>query len=166
MNEAMLTGESIPVTKNPLPYNSLLYNPNEEGRQSTLLAGTLCMDTKIAGKGKVPVLGVVTQTSFNTLKGQLIRSILFTVENSFKFYQDSMKYILALFVLALIELLSTVQTRIDSVEVYGYPVEDSVISVFDLITCVVPPALPTCMQIGVSIGIWRLRKQSIFCISP
>lgn len=32
MNESMLTGESIPVLKNSLPFNNVLYNPNEEGK--------------------------------------------------------------------------------------------------------------------------------------
>lgn len=32
LNESMLTGESIPVLKNALPFNNVLYNPNEEGK--------------------------------------------------------------------------------------------------------------------------------------
>lgn len=30
MNESMLTGESIPVVKNSLPYNDIFYNPKED----------------------------------------------------------------------------------------------------------------------------------------
>jgi cation-transporting ATPase 13A3/4/5 len=32
INESMLTGESIPVLKMPLPYTSLIYNPTDEGK--------------------------------------------------------------------------------------------------------------------------------------
>lgn len=32
MNESMLTGESIPVIKNALPYNDNLYDPNNESK--------------------------------------------------------------------------------------------------------------------------------------
>lgn len=32
MNEAMLTGESIPTIKSALPYNDEKYNPNEDGK--------------------------------------------------------------------------------------------------------------------------------------
>lgn len=45
-NEAMLTGESIPVLKAPLPKTQQIYDPNDEGKQSTLFAGTMCLEAK------------------------------------------------------------------------------------------------------------------------
>jgi cation-transporting ATPase 13A3/4/5 len=44
--------------------------------------------------------------------------------------------------------------------------KDIVLEVFDLITIVVPPALPAAMTIGVVIAQQRLGKKNIFCISP
>jgi cation-transporting ATPase 13A3/4/5 len=41
-----------------------------------------------------------------------------------------------------------------------------VIRALDLITVVVPPALPATLSIGISFAIGRLRKFGIFCISP
>jgi hypothetical protein len=38
---------------------------------------------------------------------------LYTPENAFKFYSDSLKFILALVLMALIEFLITVKTRVD-----------------------------------------------------
>ena len=60
MNESMLTGESIPIIKSSLPYNSNKYSPNEDGKQSTLFAGTKCIETRYYLKGKIPVLGLVS----------------------------------------------------------------------------------------------------------
>ncbi len=40
------------------------------------------------------------------------------------------------------------------------------IRALDLITVVVPPALPATMSIGISFAINRLRNVGIFCISP
>lgn len=36
----------------------------------------------------------------------------------------------------------------------------------DVITTVVPPALPAALTVGMVYAVKRLRKQSIFCISP
>ena len=100
MNESMITGESVPVLKNALPYNNFLYNPLEENKSSTLFAGTKCIETRYYNKSKIPVLALVSQTGFNTMKGQLLRSILYPKEHSFKFYKDAMYFVLCLFILA------------------------------------------------------------------
>lgn len=41
-----------------------------------------------------------------------------------------------------------------------------VVRALDLITVVIPPALPAAMSIGTSFAISRLKKGNIFCISP
>jgi cation-transporting ATPase 13A3/4/5 len=70
MNESMLTGESISVLKSALQSNDqLLYNPNEEGKRSTLFAGTRCIEVKHIGEA--PVIALVSKTGFGTLKGYL-----------------------------------------------------------------------------------------------
>jgi len=44
--------------------------------------------------------------------------------------------------------------------------KDIVIRTLDLITIVVPPALPAAMTCGIVFAQMRLKKQRIFCISP
>ncbi|CAD8193351.1 unnamed protein product [Paramecium pentaurelia] len=160
-NEAMLTGESIPVLKTELPNNKEIYDPQDAGKQFTLFAGTTCMETKGS-----EVIALVTQTAFNTQKGQLIRSIMFPVQNSFKFYADSMKFVGIMAILAVIGFIITVPNKIeylldDSISTWEFINEG-----LDLITITVPPALPTCLQIGISIALARLKSSKIFCISP
>jgi magnesium-transporting ATPase (P-type) len=41
-----------------------------------------------------------------------------------------------------------------------------VVRALDLVTIVVPPALPATLTIGTSFALSRLRKKNIFCISP
>ena len=41
-----------------------------------------------------------------------------------------------------------------------------VMNSFDLITITVPPELPTTLSIGINFAMRRLKKKSIFCISP
>lgn len=72
----MLTGESISVLKTPLHANDqLLYNPNEEGKKSTLFSGTRCIEVKNSSKGIVPVIGLVSKTGFGTLKGYICNTL-------------------------------------------------------------------------------------------
>ena len=99
MNEAMLTGESIPVVKNALPVGSAQYNPTED-KQYTLYAGTECIESR-SGPGS-PVLGLVTNTGFMTLKGGLVRSMLFPRKSDFRFYKDALKFIAILAALSFI----------------------------------------------------------------
>lgn len=46
------------------------------------------------------VLAVVVRTGFSTAKGELVRSILYPRPLDFKFYKDSMKFILFMFAIA------------------------------------------------------------------
>jgi P-type E1-E2 ATPase len=41
-----------------------------------------------------------------------------------------------------------------------------IVRALDLITIIVPPALPATLTIGTSFALSRLRKREIFCISP
>ncbi|EGR27385.1 hypothetical protein IMG5_196550, partial [Ichthyophthirius multifiliis] len=166
INESMLTGESIPIIKQSLPYNNNKYNPDSEGKQSTIFAGTKCIETRYYLKGKLPVLGLVMQTSFNTMKGQLVRSILYPKQNSFQFYVDSLKFIAVLAILAVLGFLVSLYYQIEGYKQDYIALKDIILNSFDLITITVPPALPTCLQIGISCALHRLKKKKIFCISP
>lgn len=45
-------------------------------------------------------MAVVARTGFSTAKGELVRSILYPKPMGFKFYKDSVKFILVLFSIA------------------------------------------------------------------
>ena len=99
VNESMLTGESVPVTKTPLAPSEAceLYDPDVHKRH-TLFCGTQVIQTRYYGDAKVKA--VVVRTGFTTAKGELVRSILFPKPMDFKFYQDSYKFISVLTALA------------------------------------------------------------------
>ncbi|XP_034875566.1 cation-transporting ATPase 13A2 isoform X6 [Mirounga leonina] len=159
VNESSLTGESVPVLKTALPEGPEPYCP-ETHRRHTLFCGTLVLQAR-AFVGP-HVLAVVTRTGFCTAKGGLVSSILHPRPINFKFYKHSMKFLAALSVLALLGTIYSIfilhRNRV--------PLHEIVIRALDLVTVVVPPALPAAMTVCTLYAQSRLRSQGIFCIHP
>ncbi|KFV62399.1 putative cation-transporting ATPase 13A2, partial [Dryobates pubescens] len=159
----LTAGESVPVMKTPLPAGSqaasTIYSP-EEHKRHTLFCGTQVIQAKAYVGGEV--LAVVTRTGFCTAKGDLISSILYPKPVSFKFYKDAVKFVLFLAVLALVGTLYSILILVKN----QVPVGQIIIRALDLVTVIVPPALPAAMTVGTIYAQKRLKQQGIFCISP
>ncbi|XP_069473514.1 probable cation-transporting ATPase 13A4 [Ambystoma mexicanum] len=164
VNESMLTGESIPVTKTPLPHmdDSMPWKNHsaEDYRQHMLFCGTEVIQTKVAGHS--PVKAVVQRTGFNTAKGDLVRSILFPKPMNFKLYRDSLRFLLCLILAATIGMIYAVCVFSLNGEAAGEVVKKAL----DVITIAVPPALPAALTVGIIFAQKRLARKGIFCISP
>ncbi|KAJ3657587.1 hypothetical protein Zmor_009376 [Zophobas morio] len=159
VNESMLTGESVPVVKTSLHSSNEVYSPSTHKRH-TLFSGTYMIQSRYYGDEQV--LARVVCTGFNTTKGALVKSILFPTPVGLQFYKDSLKFVLALFVLA---------GAGTGYCLYLYlhrkaKIMEMVIRSLDIITIVVPPALPAAMTVGIVYSQSRLKKLKIFCISP
>lgn len=48
----------------------------------------------------------------------------------------------------------------------NYNVKETILRACDVITIIVPPALPAALTVGTVYALSRLRKQKIYCISP
>jgi predicted P-type ATPase len=164
VNESMLTGESVPVTKSSLapPADGAedeLFDP-EEHKRNTLFAGTSVIQTRYYGNAHV--LAVVARTGFSTSKGELVKSILFPKPMGFKFYTDSLKFIAFLFFVAFIGMCYAIYVYVTR----GASLGMIVLRCLDIITIVVPPALPAAMTIGTAYAQRRLKRKKIFCLQP
>ncbi|KAG4034048.1 hypothetical protein MFRU_003g00260 [Monilinia fructicola] len=171
VNESMLTGESVPVSKVPATDESLrLLNLSASSVAPELAKHFLFCGTKIIrarrphddNDGEAVGLAMAVRTGFNTTKGALVRSMLFPKPSGFKFYRDSFRYIS---VMGGIAMLGFVASFINFVHL-NLAWHLILVRALDLITIVVPPALPATLTIGTNFALGRLRKKQIFCISP
>uniref|UniRef100_A0A8K9URI1 P-type ATPase A domain-containing protein n=1 Tax=Oncorhynchus mykiss TaxID=8022 RepID=A0A8K9URI1_ONCMY len=163
VNESMLTGESVPVTKTSLPSSGEdgagVYSI-EEHKRHTLFCGTHIIQTRFY-TGEL-VKAVVVRTGFSTEKGQLVRSILYPKPTDFKLYRDAYLFLLCLVGVAGIGFIYTIVLSI----INQVPAKTIVVESLDIITITVPPALPAAMTAGIVYAQRRLKRVGIFCISP
>lgn len=159
VNESMLTGESVPIQKNaPIPADERFELLAQ--KRHILFAGTSVLQTRYYGNEKV--LARVVRTGFNTSKGELVKSILFPRPIEFRFYEDSIRFVLMLFAVALLGMAYTVHLY----KLRGAWTRTMLLRALDILTIVVPPALPLALTTGVVYSQARLKKKNIFCISP
>jgi len=171
VNESMLTGESVPVSKIPTTNESLeLLDLSASTMHPEVARHMLFCGTKIIrarrphddSDEEAAALAMVVRTGFNTTKGALVRSMLFPKPSGFKFYRDSFRYIS---VMAGIAMIGFVASFINFIH-FGLAWHLIVVRALDLITIIVPPALPATLTIGTNFALSRLKQKQIFCISP
>ncbi|XP_063864679.1 polyamine-transporting ATPase 13A3-like isoform X3 [Scylla paramamosain] len=160
VNESMLTGESVPVTKTSIVDRSDVIYKEKEHSRHTLFCGTQVIQTRFYGGERVTA--VVVRTGFSTSKGSLVCSIMYPPPVDFKFQQDSYKFVGVLAGIASIGFIYTVITKV----MRDLSPSSIALDSLDLITIVIPPALPMAMTVGILYALQRLKKQKIFCISP
>ena len=168
INEAMLTGESTPIIKSHLP--NIKQNFDEENdTKYFLFAGTKIVQKR--AENKKPVIALVYSTGFNSVKGNLIRSILYPVEMDSKFAHESVKFMAFMAVVCVIGFLSVLPVKIKRAneETTEKKKHDAYLEIvkqgLDLITTAVPPSLPCCLGVGIGIAQRRFKKKGIMCIN-
>ena len=107
-----------------------------------MFAGTEVIQTRYCGDQEV--LALVVRTGFSTSKGELVRSILFPKPLDFKFHRDSIRFICVLFLIALGGMSYCLHLYISR----GESLRHTLLRTLDIITIVVPPALPAAMTVG------------------
>ncbi|KAL8968228.1 MAG: hypothetical protein Q9197_004991 [Variospora fuerteventurae] len=163
--------ESVPVSKIPATNESLgtldlkLSTIPPETARHFLFSGTRIIRARRPHDGKdeeAVALAIVARTGFSTTKGALVRSMLFPKPSGFKFYTDAFRYISVMGGVAGVGFVASFVNFV-RLKLAWHLI---VVRALDLITIVVPPALPATLTIGTNFALSRLKLKNIFCISP
>ncbi|XP_075058381.1 putative cation-transporting ATPase 13A4 isoform X2 [Mixophyes fleayi] len=164
VNEGMLTGESIPVTKTALDHvtncTPWKIQSGEDYKRHVLFCGTEVIQT--TRSGSAAVTAIVLHTGFNTAKGDMVRSILYPKPMNFKLYRDAFRFMMCLVVLAVIGFIYSVVIF----TVKGGTVRDIIVKALLAVTVAIPPVLPAAVAMAIMYAQKRLKRKNIFCISP
>ncbi|EEY59884.1 P-type ATPase (P-ATPase) Superfamily [Phytophthora infestans T30-4] len=174
-DEATLTGEAIPVTKQALAAPDLSFPVDTKlkttHRESVLFAGSTVLELAHSSstqghrdEAKTSTRGVVLSAGFSTSKGELFRSILFPtpLQLTKRLESDSYRFMGALSTLAFILFVVRMNNAIHD---QGVSFGRAFLSAFDLVTIAVPPALPVVLTAGVGFALSRLESQAdVTCI--
>ena len=158
VNESILTGESTPITKNSMPSVDVKIDLNTESKY-TLFAGTKIVQKRAPGKEKV--LAVVYKTGYESVKGNLIRSIIYPKELDKAFKAESWKYIIVMGSICIIGFAIILPFLIKK---QTLKTGEIILKFLDLVTITVPPAITMCMTLGVNYALSRLKTKRIICI--
>ncbi|KAF8750637.1 Ca-transporting ATPase [Rhizoctonia solani] len=194
VNESMLTGESVPVSKIPVTEGGVKSYVLGAGKndadvgpelaKSFLYAGTRVVRVRGSGAGE-DAIGIVVRTGFNTTKGALVRSMLFPKPMGFKFYRDSMRFIGVLAIIAVLGFMASAVQFVKLGLAHLFLHFNNIPPTYIWLTTrppdrmannprsrtrphhhCRPPALPATLSIGTAFAISRLRKAGVFCIAP
>ena len=170
VNESMLTGESTPILKTHLPKINTPFN-YEEDNKYMLFSGTKIVQKRLENKDKI--LCLCYGTGFNTLRGNLIRSVLYPKKEEDRFMKDSHKVLKIIGIIFGIGFLAILPKKIKDIidenkegsKTIKTGILELILEIADLLTQAVPPELPLCLSICLSIAQRRCKKQQIICIN-
>ncbi|CAJ0583794.1 unnamed protein product, partial [Mesorhabditis spiculigera] len=162
LNEAMLTGESVPVTKTALTDIEDKGERLVAGRHDKyiLFGGTAMLQARYYPGKRVKA--IVLRTGFATSKGQLVRSIMYPKAPDFAFTKDLFLFVVFLLGVAVLGMIYTIIMMAMRHE----SVKRCIIRALDIVTIVVPPALPAAMTNCYVRSQKNLKESEIYCVQP
>lgn len=175
VNEAILTGESIPLIKDSIEKEDLheILDIKNKHKNSMLFCGTEVLQTfanntyppyiKNSPPNNEGCIGYVLRTGFDTSKGKLIRTVLFNNDNILTKQTDAF---IIIGILLIFSIISSVYILIQGLADPSRDRNKLFLRCILIITTVVPPELPMILTIAVNTSLMYLQRKKIFCTEP
>ena len=164
VNEASLTGESVPQMKDPIDTDRTeLLEISGRDRIHCLFSGTNIV------RADPGMELIVLRTGSQSSQGELLRMVEFSQQDVSGDKKDTMYLLLLLLVLALAAASYVVYERVagtGSENLTKMKTHKLMLRVIMIITSVVPPELPMQMALSVNTALMALHKIGIFCTEP
>jgi predicted P-type ATPase len=156
VDESSLTGESMPVVKTALdPSNPVVYSALHHHKHHSIFAGTVVTndnDTAVGEENRN--LALVVRSGSHTMKGELLRDMLYGPPKKFKFDIEVNFVLLVLLCYAIFGFSMTIYF-LESEPVYGF------FYAIYVVASALPPLLPTVFIVSEGISADRLLKKRI-----
>ena len=182
VNEASLTGESVPQMKDALSGEAVASGPTKpldiagEHKVNVLYSGTTLMqqsagevDSGAGGGASLPktpdggCLCYVLQTGFSSTQGKLMRMMEFSSE---QVTGDTYETLVLLFILLVFALIASGNVFVIGLRDGKRSRYELVLRCVLILTSVVPPELPMQTAMAVNTALIALMRASVFCTEP
>ena len=180
VNEAMLTGESVPQIKESInkvehEFNNI-FDYKSKHKNNVLFSGTKIVkissseeeSDRLPKKVKIypPDNGcvcLVLKTGFGTSQGKLLRTVLYSSERS---KGDSSEAWIFIFILLFFALWAAYYVLKEGIEREGELTYKLFLRTIIIITSVVPAELPIELTLAINNSLFFLQSKAIVCIEP
>ncbi|KNC47416.1 endoplasmic reticulum Ca-transporting P-type ATPase [Thecamonas trahens ATCC 50062] len=175
VNEAMLTGESVPQAKEPLLEGGDAWPADrtlslESDKLHIVFGGTTVVQHS-EPTSAVPfrsfrsgaALGMVVRTGFDTAQGSLVRTIVFAAQRMTAANAEALGFICFLLAFALLAAWHVWTTGIERAIL---PKSKLLLECILIVTSVVPPELPMELSMAVNSSLVALQSKGVFCTEP
>ena len=180
VNEAMLTGESVPQIKESInkvehDYNSF-FDYKSKHKNNVLFSGTKIVKVSSCEEESDPLpnkvktfppdngcVCIVLKTGFGTSQGKLLRTVLYSSERT---KGDSREAWVFIFILLFFALWAAYYVLKEGIEREGELTYKLFLRTVIIITSVVPAELPIELTLAINNSLFFLQSKAIVCIEP
>jgi cation-transporting ATPase 13A3/4/5 len=160
VNESMLTGEPMPVQRFPIESSDTTMVSSKTHKKHFIFTGTIVMQSSGDNDSNHGV-GIVVNTGPMTMKGSLVRTVLFPEPIQFKF-TDQLPWVYLIMFIYVCILFTIVQFFSNTGSwVYGIYIG------FTILAQSLNPLMPVSITLGQTVGAEKLKADcDIKCLSP